>query len=270
MLILSLCESQSWRRSLAELGAFSLTVLRAISNYILTHLNNPNSTKWWPLRSVTLSAFLHLQKHTPGDSRFPSRMHSATCLSGVRRVPQPNQSVICDGKDRVTPNGCHSEELHLDVLPSLKGHVCISGTNRQHIWHCHRNMALRMDAANEGRPVLTQPELSIAGVIIYCLHPLCHTHTPEHKQGEPPMSTSSHFSPSITHTTHTLLSLGHSEGRRRGALFHGADYSENLLICRLRALTSLCYLLRAELERSVKHDDCAAACEWRRRASSCF
>lgn len=70
----------------------------------------------------------------------------------------------------VIPNGCHSEGLQLDVFPSPKGQVCISGTNRQHIWHCHRNMVLRMDVANEGPPVLIQPNLSITAVIIYCLH----------------------------------------------------------------------------------------------------
>lgn len=37
-------------------------------------------------------------------------------------------------------------------FPPWRGHACISGTNRQRIWHCHRNMALRMDAANEGPP----------------------------------------------------------------------------------------------------------------------
>lgn len=105
----------------------------------------------------------------------------------------------------VIPNGCHSEGFHLDVFPSPKGHVCISGTNRQHIWHCHRNMVLRMDAANEGPPVLIQPHLSITAVIIYCLHLLHCACTCTHLHGSTERSAHpyarAHFShfPSITH-----------------------------------------------------------------------
>lgn len=104
---------------------------------------------------------------------------------------------------KVILNGCHSEGLHLDVFPSPKGHVCISGTNRQHIWHCHRNMVLRMDAANEGPPVLIQPHLSITAVIIYCLHLLT-------------------FHPSLTRI---LLSWWQAGWCRHRSLFYSTDYS---------------------------------------------
>lgn len=124
--------------------------------------------------SLNLLKHAHIHKNTLTQTHTPFQILPATCLSGIRHIPQPNQSVICNGKDRVTPNGCHSVGLQLDVFPSLKGHVCISGTNRQRIWHCHRNMVLRMDAANEGPPVLIQPDLSVTEVIIYCLHLLYH------------------------------------------------------------------------------------------------
>lgn len=100
----------------------------------------------------------------------------------------------------VIPNGCHSEGLHLDVFPSPKGHVCISGTNRQHIWHCHRNMVLRMDAANEGPPVLIQPHLSITAVIIYCLHLLQCACTCTHIYGETRRDPGTFLSLSIHHS----------------------------------------------------------------------
>lgn len=78
--------------------------------------------------------------------------------------------MTCSRKDRGPLRDFQSEGFHSDVLPSLQGLVSISGTNRQHTWHRHRNMALKMDAANEGPPVLIQPDMSITGVIIYYLH----------------------------------------------------------------------------------------------------
>lgn len=150
------------------------------------------------------------------DSQSSDQIHPASRLSGIRHILQQNQSMTCNGNDRVTLNGCHSEGLHMDVFASLKGHVCISGTNRQRIWHCHRNMWLRMDAANEGPPVLIQPDLSIVAVIIYFLHLLCHTHT--HTQNFIWPAASTPFFPP------TWLSLRYSEGCR--SPFQSTHYSE--------------------------------------------
>lgn len=156
----------------------------------------------------------------------------------------------------VTPNGCHSEGLQLDMFLSLKGNVCISGTNRHHIWH--RNMALGMVAANVGPLVLTQPDLSITTVIIIYRHHLLntyafakthvHTHTLARKEGEPLVPTDIHFSPSITPITNTIFSWRQSEWCRRRSLFY-KTYCVTLSSIALKGYTnilgnSLCALVQ--------------------------
>lgn len=112
-----------WQTPSAVSTAFSYSVLSAICNYILTRLSNPDCIKWWPLRSDMLSVFsqsvwispnTHKRtwEHTRTDTRLFSVILPASWVSGFRHIPQLNQSLICNGKDWVTPNGCHSEGLH--------------------------------------------------------------------------------------------------------------------------------------------------------------
>lgn len=187
-------------------------MLSAIYNYILTRLRNPDSTTWWPLRSDTLSVLAqstwicpthtdtrkHLKKHTHTDTNVSSQILSASCLSGIRHIPQLNQNMMCNGRDRGPPNGCHSKGLQLNVFPSPKGLVCVSGTNRQCIWHRHRNIALGMDAANEGRPSLSNPACqSLQSFFVASASSITctqKTHTPACKQ-EPCVPSSLHSSP---------------------------------------------------------------------------
>lgn len=111
---------------------------------------------------------------TLGSSQTENSKQFLPCepLPGIRPEPVPIDAV----RWTLTDTGWHRESLQLDLCPFRKVLVCVSGTNRQNIWHCHLNREARMDAANEGLLGRVHPGLSITAVIIYQLR-LLRIHT---------------------------------------------------------------------------------------------